>query len=107
MNKATYRALRHELRLAQDKLTSNLRQEDMADGRLMVQITAQQELVVRLRARIFAISQQLPNGTDPLGFRAMYRDWKWRRQHVEYRCRARKRDAERRVRHDARYGVAA
>lgn len=42
---------------------------------------------------------------DPLGFRDMYREWQSRRLRVEYACRRKRQDAERKIRHDARYGV--
>ena len=107
MTRADYMALRSALRKAQHKLAGTVRQDEYADSRLMVQMTSQAEQERRLHTRITAIRQQMPWCCDPLGFRAMYSDWKSRRLRVEYRCRARKHDAELRARHEARYGVAA
>ena len=68
----------------------------MADSRLVVQIEADAETRRSIQHRIQQITMQLPYcGADPKGFQIMAQNWARRRSHVEYRCRQRRKDAER------------
>ncbi len=108
MTRADYVRLRAEIHSWQRVLRGVIEYQSMADSRLVVQIEADAETRRSIQRRIEAITMQLPYcGADPLGFRIMYENWARRRSHVEYRCRQRRKDAERKVRHDARYRVAA
>ena len=108
MTRAEYNALRaqrHELqRLLRDVITY----QSMADSRLVVQMVADAEDRARIRQQINDITMRLPYcGADPLGFRIMAQNWARRRSHVEYRCRQRRKDAERMARVMARREMLA
>ena len=79
MKRRDFYALRHALRAAIWSMSGSARHFDMADSRLMVQHTSEAEAIVRRRARIHAIRQELPASSDPKGFAAMARNWERRR----------------------------
>ena len=108
MTRADYVRLRAEMRALRHTARQVVAYQSMADSRLVVQIEADAEDRARIYRQIQAITMQLPYcGSDPLGFRIMSQNWARRRSHVEYRCRQRRKDAERLARHNARYRVAA
>ena len=108
MTRAEYVRFRAELRALRYTVRQVVAYQSMADSRLVVQIEADAETRRSIQHRIEAITMQLPYcGADPLGFRIMAQNWARRRSHVEYRCRQRRKDAERLARHDARYRVVA
>ena len=88
MTRADYLALRAAMRMAQHVLASNIRHDEMADSRLMVQIDAQAEMVVRLRRQINELRMQMPVSRDPLGFRVMVQNWGSRRGNTLSQARA-------------------
>ena len=108
MTRAEYRRLRRIQRAWKHTRRQLRHYNDMADSRLVVQIEADAEALREMQRRIDQLTEQLPGrGTDPLGFAPMYRAWKIRRSHVEYRCRQRRKDAERMARAMARREMLA
>ena len=104
MTRAAYKALRAKRYALQCKLRDLITYQRMADSQTVADMVADAEDRARIRQKINDITMQLPHcGADPLCFRIMSENWKRRRSHVEYRCRQRRKDAERLVRHNARY----
>ncbi len=96
MTRAEYHAARRAIHAINQRIADRLHYHDMADSRLVVQMTSDAEGIVRLRRDRDAIQRTMPwCGADPLGFRTMHQNWARRRSHVEYHVRCRRRDAER------------
>ena len=108
MTRAEYVRLRAEMRALRHTVRQVVAYQSMADSRLVVQIEADAEDRARIYRQIEAITMQLPYcGADPLGFRIMAQNWARRRSHVKYRCRQRRKDAERMTRAMARREMLA
>ena len=108
MTRAEYDALRAQRYALQCELRDLVTYQRMADSRLVVQMVADADDRARIRMRISDITMRLPYcGADPLGFRIMAQNWARRRSHVEYRCRQRRKDAERMTRAMARREMLA
>ena len=105
MNRSDYHAMRRERHRLIQKIANLREHADMACSRLVAQIDSDNDYIGSCLHKLRGIDLMIAPNRDPLGFRAMYRQWTERRKRVDYRVRCRRHDAEKRARFPAYYAA--
>lgn len=105
MNRSDYTAMRRERHRLIQKIAALREHADMADSRLVVQIDSDSDYIGSYLRKLRGIELMIAPNRDPLGFRAMHRQWTDRRKRAAWAIKCRHHDAEQRARFPSYYAA--